>query len=317
MEHTADANTGEGQPVGVEDDDQLPADTSTLSSVSPRPKVDHTVEAGRQPSSPTDSNEGRSVGHNRETHDAGDTATGSVYAPETMADTTVAAVRNEKGLVSQVVADAKASPHPDSASSISNVSSPLQSGFSSSASLQMSDVSSSSMAGIGRLFDGYRAPGHASTDDDSAVPSLASRPSFSDSTPPSPARAPSRVRREIPRYPSQSFAALSNHAHSPYHRSLPNWNSYASQISFQSAGAGEQPVDRQSVSSGDRTVGSTPAHSPSWFGPSTSKYPTTGDDSEDGYYGPLLVHRTHLQAPKESVAAFLSSLPLSTRTKAR
>lgn len=102
-----------------------------------------------------------------------------------------------------------------------------------------------------------------------------------------------------PNYPNQSFSALQSQTHTPYYppRPLRARTSHSSQSSLNTSSVGDQRY--APTTSGARTVGSTPIHSPHLFTPTMSRNRASGDESEDSHYNTPLLHHTHLQAPIE------------------
>ena len=100
---------------------------------------------------------------------------------------------------------------------------------------------------------------------------------------------------EYPQYPNQSFAALQKHPAHP-HPLRTRTSNPLHELSYTSSNASSSN-NLPHVPLGSRTVGNTPAQSPSLFSPTHGKKSTT--ESEDGGYSTPLLHPTHLQAPKE------------------
>ena len=102
---------------------------------------------------------------------------------------------------------------------------------------------------------------------------------------------------DYPQYPNQSFAALQKHPAHP-HPLRTRGSNPLHELSYTSSNVSSSN-NLPHVSPGSRTVGSTPAQSPSLFSPTYGKKPAS--ESEDAGYSTPLLHPTHLQAPKEYV----------------
>ena len=103
---------------------------------------------------------------------------------------------------------------------------------------------------------------------------------------------------EYPRYPNQSFTALqSQQYHQPHplrtRSSHPSQNSSYSSIPSRASG------DNISLASGVKTVGNTPAQSPSLFSPIYPANRNQVEESEDSQTSTPLLHPAHMQTPKE------------------
>ena len=171
---------------------------------------------------------------------------------------------------------------------------------SSSASLHSSVASDTSVNVTGE-FSGSTFGDGSSTAKQTALGKLIHAEKASSTSPTSgQSHVPSRSRQEGPHYPNQSFAALQLQHYPPIYQPHPlrTRSSHPSQNSSYSASSAKLPRDRSSMTSGARTVGSTPVQSPGLFSASSSKY-RSADDLEDAQYSAPLLHPTHLQAPKE------------------
>ena len=117
-----------------------------------------------------------------------------------------------------------------------------------------------------------------------------------------------REARPLPRpsYPDQSFAALQSQYHPPPYQPYPlrTRSSHPSDHVGYSSDSSRRSRDRQSVNSGAKTVGNTPAQSPGLFSTTYSRNRPEGDESEETRYNVPLLHPAHLQAPKEYVPYF-------------
>ena len=111
-------------------------------------------------------------------------------------------------------------------------------------------------------------------------------------------------RREVPRYPDQSFAALQSQYHPLPYQPYPlrTRSSHTSDNLGYSSDSSRRSRDRSSMNSGAKTVGNTPAQSPGLFSTTYSRTKLEGDESEETSYNVPLLHPAHLQAPKEYVA---------------
>ncbi|KAL9605008.1 MAG: hypothetical protein Q9219_000196 [cf. Caloplaca sp. 3 TL-2023] len=107
---------------------------------------------------------------------------------------------------------------------------------------------------------------------------------------------------EYPRYPDQSFAALqSQHYPSSYQpQPLRTRSSHASQNSSFSSIPSRSSRDQIAVVTGAKTVGNTPAQSPSLFSPVYPASRNQVDESEDSQTSTPLLHPAHMQTPKET-----------------
>lgn len=103
--------------------------------------------------------------------------------------------------------------------------------------------------------------------------------------------------QRYPIYPNQSFAALHSQQYPPPYP-LRTRNSHPSQTLAHPVSA---PRSRaySAMPSGAKSVGNTPAQSPSLFIPSTPKNKRHGEDFEENAYSTPKLHPTQLQKPKE------------------
>ncbi len=110
---------------------------------------------------------------------------------------------------------------------------------------------------------------------------------------------------DYPTYPNQSFAALHSQIYPPiYSPSLqyrartrssnPPHNFSASSTDVQAVNK-----DNQHPNSGSKTVGNTPAQSPSLFSPAFANRAKWAGGSDDGRSNTPMLHPTHHKAPKE------------------
>lgn len=117
----------------------------------------------------------------------------------------------------------------------------------------------------------------------------------------------SRGRREgpaYPNYPDQSFAALQSQYYPPPYQPHPlrTRSSQSSHNASYSSDSSAKARDFATMQSGAKTVGNTPAQSPSLFAPSVSRNRHAAQDSEDFAVRTPNLHpaqNLHLQAPIE------------------
>lgn len=183
----------------------------------------------------------------------------------------------------------------------SNTSSPLQSAYASSASLQSFPAGGSSVGDIDEPTP--VAVVHVPSTSTQFYHRASEAPTAT-SLPPivSTSRQPiAQVRREGPHYPNQSFAALQSQYYPPPYQPHPlrTRSSHPSQNTSYTSASSPQSRDRSSFVTGAKTVGNTPAQSPGLFSPAISSHKMAGGNMEDGQYVTPLLHPTHLQAPKE------------------
>ncbi|KAH7125281.1 serine/threonine-protein kinase PAK1 [Dendryphion nanum] len=132
---------------------------------------------------------------------------------------------------------------------------------------------------------------------------------------------PSRLQRDGPHYPNQSYAALQsqfhpgfNSPHFPRTRStLPSHGSSHSTAHISTFGLPSE-FHYSVMDSGSRTVGNSPAGSPGLFSPTTPPLRHKHSQNvDDGYYSSPYLHHTHRQAPKETHTADVDVDPVSGR----
>ena len=110
---------------------------------------------------------------------------------------------------------------------------------------------------------------------------------------------------DYPTYPNQSFAALHNQIYPPiYSPSLQYTARTASSNpphTFSASTTDVQTVNKDNPhsNSGSKTVGNTPAQSPSLFTPAFANRAKWAGGSDDGRSNTPMLHPTHQKAPKE------------------
>lgn len=110
---------------------------------------------------------------------------------------------------------------------------------------------------------------------------------------------------DYPTYPNQSFAALHSQIYPPiYSPSLQYTTRTGSSNpphTFSASSTDVQTVnkDNQHPNSGSKTVGNTPAQSPSLFTPVFGNRTSWAGGSDDGRSNTPMLHPTHHKAPKE------------------
>ena len=191
-----------------------------------------------------------------------------------------------------------------SLTSASNPSSPLQSTYTSSTSLQSSHPGSPLREDLPNVHSTSLGLGSQSvlvTLSAMDSPLLTKTATATSSGPvPSP-QAKTQQRQEGPRYPDESFAALQSQYHPSPHQPHPSRfrDSQPSAGPPYSSGSAMKSQDRPSKDSGARTTGHTPAQSPGLFVAAYPKDNATDNVTAESHYSVPLLHPTHLQAPKE------------------
>lgn len=110
---------------------------------------------------------------------------------------------------------------------------------------------------------------------------------------------------DYPTYPNQSFAALHNQIYPPiYSPSLhytARTGSFNPPHTFSASSTDVQTVTKDSPhpNSGSKTVGNTPAQSPSLFTPPFANRTNWAGSSDDGRSNTPMLHPAHHKAPKE------------------
>ncbi|KAF2266628.1 kinase-like protein [Lojkania enalia] len=130
---------------------------------------------------------------------------------------------------------------------------------------------------------------------------------------------PSKPQRDGPFYPNQSYAALQHqHYPPPYSPHIlrtrsshpSHYSSFSTNHINTSVFSSDLVLD--TMESGSRTVGNSPASSPGLFSPTTPPLRQNHTD-EQGYYSSPYLHHTHRQAPKETHVADVDVDPISGR----
>ncbi|KAF2788108.1 kinase-like protein [Melanomma pulvis-pyrius CBS 109.77] len=129
---------------------------------------------------------------------------------------------------------------------------------------------------------------------------------------------PSKLQRDGPHYPNQSYAALQFQQHPTYtSHPLRTRSSHPAHFSTQSVShistfGHPSELHREMMESGSRTVGNSPASSPGLFSPATPPLRHT-QLPEDINYSALWLHPSQRQAPKETHIADVDIDPISGR----
>ena len=109
---------------------------------------------------------------------------------------------------------------------------------------------------------------------------------------------------DYPTYPNQSFAALHNQIYPPIYSPSLKYTARTGSSNpphtFSASSTDIQTVNKDSSSnSGSKTVGNTPAQSPSLFTPAFTNRAKWAGGSDDGRSNTPMLHPTHHKAPKE------------------
>ena len=110
---------------------------------------------------------------------------------------------------------------------------------------------------------------------------------------------------DYPTYPNQSFAALHNQIYPPIYSPSLQYTARTGSSNpphtFSASSTDVQTVskDNPHSNSGSKTVGNTPAQSPSLFTPAFANRAKWAGGSDDGRSNTPMLHPTHHKAPKE------------------
>ena len=110
---------------------------------------------------------------------------------------------------------------------------------------------------------------------------------------------------DYPTYPNQSFAALHNQIYPPIYSPSLKYTARTGSSNpphtFSASSTDIQTVnkDNSNSNSGSKTVGNTPAQSPSLFTPAFANRAKWAGGSDDGRSNTPMLHPTHHKAPKE------------------
>ena len=110
---------------------------------------------------------------------------------------------------------------------------------------------------------------------------------------------------DYPTYPNQSFAALHNQIYPPIYSPSSQYiartggSNHPHTFSASSTDVQTVNKDNPHSNSGSKTVGNTPAQSPSLFSPAFANRAKWAGGSDDGRSNTPMLHPTHHKAPKE------------------